>query len=97
MVAGQKARYLFPAHRQRQRSGDATLGDGRRHGQKKRAGERELLGSLLEPEKQKATQGTGLARATPQDYQWAPDGKALLFVSDTALVWLDLASMKSKR
>ncbi len=57
----------------------------------------ELLGSLLEPEKQKATQGTGLARATPQDYQWAPDGKALLFVSDTALVWLDLASMKSKR
>ena len=55
-----------------------------------------MLGSLLEPEKQKATQGTGLARATPQDYQWAPDGKGLLFVSDTQLVWLDLASMSRK-
>ena len=57
----------------------------------------ELLGSLLEPEKQKATQGTGLARATPQDYLWAPDGKSILFVSDTALVWLDLADMKPNR
>ena len=55
-----------------------------------------LLGSLLEPEKQKATQGTGLARATPQDYQWAPDGKGMLFVSDTQLVWLDLATMSRK-
>lgn len=55
-----------------------------------------MLGSLLEPEKQKATQGTGLARATPQDYQWAPDGKGLLFVSDTQLVWLDLATMSRK-
>jgi dipeptidyl-peptidase-4 len=56
-----------------------------------------LLGSLLEPEKQKATQATGLGRATPQDYQWSPDGKSILFVSDTALVWLDLASMTPKR
>jgi dipeptidyl-peptidase 4 len=55
-----------------------------------------MLGSLLEPEKQKATQGTGLARATPQDYQWAPDGKGMLFVSDTQLVWLDLATMSRK-
>ena len=56
-----------------------------------------MLGSLLEPEKEKATQGTGLARATPQDYQWAPDGKAILFVSDSELVWLDLASMTPKQ
>ena len=47
--------------------------------------------------KPKATQATGLARATPQDYQWAPDGKALLFVSDTQLVLLDLARMSPKR
>ena len=57
----------------------------------------ETLASLLEPEKQKSTQATGLGRATPQDYQWAPDGRAILFMSDTALVWLDLASMKSKQ
>jgi len=57
----------------------------------------QMLGSLLEPEKQKATQGTGLARATPQDYQWAPDGNAILFVSDSELVWLDLASMTPKQ
>jgi dipeptidyl-peptidase 4 len=56
-----------------------------------------MLGSLLEPEKQKATQATGLGRATPQDYQWAPDGKAILFVSDSELVWLDLASMTPKQ
>ncbi|MFZ0738654.1 MAG: S9 family peptidase [Candidatus Acidiferrales bacterium] len=57
----------------------------------------ETLASLLEPAKQKSTQSTGLGRATPEDYEWAPDGRAILFKSDSALVWLDLASMKSKR
>jgi dipeptidyl-peptidase 4 len=56
-----------------------------------------LLESLLEPPKEKATQATGLGRATPQDYQWAPDGKGILFVSDTRLVWLDLGTMTPKR
>src|SRR6202041_2578058 len=41
-----------------------------------------MLRSLPEPKKQKATQATGLGRAMPQDYQWAPDGKSILFVSD---------------
>jgi dipeptidyl-peptidase-4 len=56
-----------------------------------------LLGNLLAPPKQQPTQATGLGRATPQDYQWAPDGSALLFVSDTQLVWLDLKSMSASR
>jgi dipeptidyl-peptidase 4 len=57
----------------------------------------ELLASLLEPEKQKPTQATGLGRAMPQDYQWAPDSKGILFISDSALTWLDLATMTPKR
>jgi dipeptidyl-peptidase-4 len=56
-----------------------------------------LLESLLEPPKQRATQATGLGRAVPQDYQWAVDGSALLFVSDTQLVWLNLKSMSPNR
>ena len=56
-----------------------------------------LLESLLEPPKQRATQATGLGRAVPQDYQWAAGGSALLFVSDTQLVWLDLKSMAPNR
>jgi dipeptidyl-peptidase 4 len=52
-----------------------------------------LIATLLEAPKQPATQATGLGRAIPQDYQWAPDGNALLFVSDTQLVWLDLKTM----
>jgi dipeptidyl-peptidase 4 len=51
-----------------------------------------LLDSLLEPPKERATQATGLGRAVAQDYEWAPDGSALLFVGDTQLVWLDLRS-----
>lgn len=56
-----------------------------------------LLESLLEPPKERATQATGLGRAVPQDYQWAPDGNGLLFISDTQLLWLDLKSKTSTR
>ena len=52
-----------------------------------------LLGELLAPPKQSATQPTGLGRVIPQDYEWSPDGNALLFVGDTQLVWLDLKTM----
>ncbi len=52
-----------------------------------------LLEALLAPPKQSATQATGLGRVIPQDYEWAPDGNALLFVGDTQLVWLDLKTM----
>jgi dipeptidyl-peptidase-4 len=56
-----------------------------------------LLESLLEPPKERPTQATGLGRAVPQDYEWAASGSALLFVSDTQLVWLDLKSMSPSR
>jgi len=56
-----------------------------------------LLETLLEPPKQQMTQATGLGRIVPQQYEWAPDGSALLFVGDTQLVWLDLKSKSPER
>jgi dipeptidyl-peptidase 4 len=56
-----------------------------------------LLASLLEPEKAKNTQATGMGRVSPDAYQWAPDSKSILFVGDTELVWFDLASHTPKK
>ena len=36
------------------------------------------------------SQATGLGRHAPADYQWAPDGNAVLFQGSNALVWFDL-------
>ncbi len=61
-------------------------------------GDRKLLvsGELLTchvPENASApTQATGLGRHAPADYQWAPDGTALLFQGPNALVWFELKS-----
>ena len=49
----------------------------------------EKLESLL-PAAEKATQATGLGRHAPAQYQWAPNGTALLFQGATALVWFNL-------
>jgi dipeptidyl-peptidase-4 len=42
-------------------------------------------------------QQTGLGRLAPQRYFWAPDGNALLFVSDGNLFWFDLKTQAAKR
>lgn len=55
----------------------------------------EKLESLL-PEHRRATQATGLGRHAPAQYQWAPDGSALLFVSPDSLVWFDLKNEKTR-
>ena len=47
------------------------------------------LESLLQEHRQ-ATQATGLGRHAPAQYEWAPDGSALLFVSPDSLGWFDL-------
>ena len=49
------------------------------------------LASLL-PSAEKQTQATGLGRHASAEYQWAPNGTALLFQGPTALVWYDLNS-----
>lgn len=47
------------------------------------------LETLL-PAPEKATQATGLGRHAPAQYQWSPNGTALLFQGPNALVWFDL-------
>jgi dipeptidyl-peptidase 4 len=50
----------------------------------------EKLEGLLPAETGRETQATGLGRRAPSQYQWAPDGKSLLFQGTTSLVWFDL-------
>lgn len=65
-------------------------------------GERRLLvssdklESLLPAEPSRASQATGLGRRPPSQYQWAPDGAALLFQGATALVWFDLKTQTAR-
>src|SRR5258708_25444334 len=49
----------------------------------------EKLETVLPAEAEKTTQATGLGRRAPSQYQWAPDGFAILFQSSTALAWFD--------
>jgi dipeptidyl-peptidase-4 len=65
---------------------DATSGDRR----VLVSGER--LASILPENSSAPTQATGLGRHAPADYQWAPDGAALLFQGPNALVWFELKS-----
>src|SRR6266849_5256327 len=39
---------------------------------------------------ERITQATGLGRHAPAEYQWAPNGSALLFQGPTSLAWFDL-------
>ncbi len=67
-------------------------------------GERRLLvdadklrGLLPLSEAEGGGQQTGLGRVTPQEYFWAPDGRALLFVTPDHLYWFDLKTQTGKR
>jgi dipeptidyl-peptidase-4 len=52
----------------------------------------EKLESILPTDASKPTQATGLGRRAPAQYQWAPDGSAILFQGPTVLAWFDLKS-----
>ena len=54
------------------------------------------LKEVMQPEKAKTTQATGLGRVQADNYLWAPDGNSLLFIGSNSLVLLDLHSMTSK-
>lgn len=56
----------------------------------------ETLRSVVQPEKEKAIQATGLGRVEEQAYQWSPDGRWLLFVGSNSLVLLDLRTNMPK-
>jgi dipeptidyl-peptidase-4 len=48
------------------------------------------LESVLPEKTGPATQATGLGRHAPAQYEWAPDGSAILFVGPDSLAWFDL-------
>lgn len=50
----------------------------------------ETLAAVMQPEKGRAVQSTGLGRVEPDQYLWSPDGSSLLFIGSTTLVSLDL-------
>ena len=56
----------------------------------------EKLETVLPAETEKTTQATGLGRRAPSQYEWAPDGSAILFQSSTALAWFDLKTETSR-
>ena len=65
-------------------------------------GERRLLiaadklETILPAEQGRETQATGLGRRAPSQYQWAPNGEAILFQGAKALVWFDLKSQTGR-
>jgi dipeptidyl-peptidase-4 len=56
----------------------------------------ETLKSVMQPEKAKTTQATGLGRVQADNYLWSPDGNSLLFIGSNRLVLLDLKTMTPK-
>jgi dipeptidyl-peptidase 4 len=56
----------------------------------------ETLQIVMQPQKAKAIQSTGLGRIQPENYQWSPAGDSLLFTGASDLVLLDLKKMTSK-
>ncbi|HXM96710.1 MAG TPA: DPP IV N-terminal domain-containing protein [Candidatus Dormibacteraeota bacterium] len=54
------------------------------------------LESVLPADTSKPTQATGLGRRAPEEYQWAPDGTAILFQSSAALAWFDLKKQSAR-
>jgi dipeptidyl-peptidase 4 len=66
------------------------------NGERKMVLSNEKLESILPAEPKHETQATGLGRRAPAQYQWSPDGKAILFQGPTALAWLELQTGASK-
>src|SRR6266852_5518045 len=56
----------------------------------------ENLDAILPANSSRPTQATGLGRRAPAEYQWAPDGAAILFQGPTALAWFDSKSQAAR-
>ena len=56
----------------------------------------EKLESALPAATENATQATGLGRHAPAQYQWAPDGSALLLQGSSSLAWFDLKTQTAR-
>jgi dipeptidyl-peptidase-4 len=56
----------------------------------------EKLESVLPASAERTTQATGLGRHAPAEYQWAPNGAALLFQGPTSLAWFDVKTQAAR-
>jgi dipeptidyl-peptidase 4 len=65
-------------------------------GERKVLVDAETLKKVMQPEKAKTTQATGLGRVQPENYLWSPEGSSLLFIGSNSLVLLDLKTMAPK-
>ena len=54
------------------------------------------LEAILPAPPEKPSQATGAGRHAPSQYQWAPNGKALLFESPNSLAWYDLKTQTGR-
>jgi dipeptidyl-peptidase 4 len=54
------------------------------------------LESVLPAQPGRPTQATGLGRRSPAQYQWAPDGTALVFQGPNSLAWFDLKTQTAR-
>ena len=56
----------------------------------------EKLAAVLPAAPGNSSQATGLGRHAPPQYQWAPDGSALLFQGPASLAWFDLKTQTAR-
>jgi dipeptidyl-peptidase-4 len=56
----------------------------------------DTLKTVMQPEKAKTSQATGLGRVQADNYLWSPDGNSLLFIGSNSLVLLELKTMTPK-
>lgn len=56
----------------------------------------ETMKAVMQPEKEKAIQATGLGRVQAENYKWSPGSDSLLFIGTNSLVMLDLKTMAIK-
>jgi dipeptidyl-peptidase-4 len=56
----------------------------------------EKLDAVLPADAGEKSQATGLGRHAPAEYQWAPNGAALLFQGPTSLAWFDLKTQTAR-
>jgi dipeptidyl-peptidase 4 len=59
-------------------------------GERKMLVNAETMKAVMQPEKEKAIQATGLGRVQAENYKWSPGSDSLLFIGTNSLVLLDL-------
>ncbi len=94
---GKQIAYLkeIPGAKPKQRRTELRVMDAR-SGKEQILISADKLESALPAEKENSSQATGLGRHAAAEYQWSPDGKAILFQGNHALAWFDLKSQTAK-